>query len=559
MKKRLIKALSILTVLAMLAAFLPAALSEGSEADVQETPVLSEAPVPEEEAGEEAEPAAAAEEPAPAPAAAEEPVPDDTPAEEPAPAPAAEESDPAPAQVSAAEEETAPAPAAEEPAPAPAEEEAPAPAAEEEVPAPAPAPAEEPAPVPAAEEPDPAPVPAAEEGPAPAPAAVEEPAPVPAAEEPAPATAEEEAPAPAAEEEEPIPEENKEPAEEAEEEQPAPAAGEEEPADPDTENEEPIELNVGETLSGTVFAGKALKIRLRSVNAETIHLTLTMNAGQQINVRINDRDADLTGIETGDEDKADYTCEIQAAEGACYDLALSAQTDTEFLLKAEAGMTCDAVEEPAAEPEETETAAEEPADSGEPAGEAEGDEEPENNPAADDHTEEETGEEPDETETGFVRVMVIRENGTNLYSSASQNAEAVGKLNHGDIYWIRPAGGMWGEIVLDDGNGPLYLNLNNVVLLRGEVGYDIPIRKVRLVSTLDGMTEIEEGTEITITAEFSGFMEDEIADITWQYRTENDAEDAFRNIDGVNGLVYTYSVTDENVHNEWRIVLTLNS
>ena len=105
----------------------------------------------------------------------------------------------------------------------------------------------------------------------------------------------------------------------------------------------------------------------------------------------------------------------------------------------------------------------------------------------------------------------------------------------------------------------LYLNLNNVMLLRGEVGYDIPIRKVRLVSTLDGMTQIEEGAEVTITAEFSGFMEDEIADITWQYRTENDAEDAFRNIDGVNGLVYTYSVTDENVHNEWRIVLTLNS
>ena len=75
----------------------------------------------------------------------------------------------------------------------------------------------------------------------------------------------------------------------------------------------------------------------------------------------------------------------------------------------------------------------------------------------------------------------------------------------------------------------------------------------------DGLTEITEGTEVTITAEIGGFLEDEIVDITWQYRTENDAEDAFRNIDGVNGLVYTYSVTDENVHNEWRIVLTLNS
>lgn len=510
MKNRLIKALSILTVLAMLTAFLPAALSESSEADVEETPVLSEAPAPEEEAGEEAEPAAAAEEPAPAPAAAEEPVPAPAPVEEPAPAPA-------------------PAPAEEEPAPAPA------PAAVEE----------------------PAPAPAAVEEPAPASAAVEEPAPAPAAEEPAPAEAEEEeVPAPVVEEEEPAPEEEEEPAAEAEEEQPAQAAGEE-PADPDAEDEEPVALNVGETLSGTVFAGKELKIRLWSVDAKTILLTLTMNAGQNIHVRINDRDADLTGIETGDADKAVYTCEIQAAESACYDLTLCAQADTEFLLEAEATTTWEAAEEPAEKPEETEPAAEGAAD-GEPAGEAAVNEETENS-AAEDNIEEETAEDPEEAETEFVRVMVIRENGTNLYNAPSQDAEAAGKLNHGDIYWIRPVGGMWGEIVLDDGNGPLYLNLNNVVLLRGEVGYDIPIRKVRLVSTLDGMTQIEEGTEITITAEFSGFMEDEIADITWQYRTENDAEDAFRNIDGVNGLVYTYSVTDENVHNEWRIVLTLNS
>ena len=499
MKKRLNKALSILTVLAMLTAFLPAALSESSEADVEETPVLSEAPAPEEEAGEEAEPAAAAEEPAPAPAAAEEPVPAPAPVEEPAPAP--------------------------EPVPA--------------------------------EEPAPAPAPAAIEEPAPAPAAVEEPAPVPEAEEPVPAEAdEEEVPVPATEEEESAPEEEEEPAAEAEDEQSVPAAGEE-PADPDAEDEEPVALNVGETLSGTVFAGKELKIRLWSVNAETILLTLTMNAGQRISIRVNDRDTELTGIETGDADKAVYTCEIQAAESACYDLTLSAQADTEFLLEAEATTTWEAAEEPAEKPEETEPAAEEPADS-EPDGEAAVNEEPENS-AAEDNTEEETTEDPEEAETEFVRVMVIRENGTNLYSAPSQDAEAAGKLNHGDIYWIRPVGGMWGEIVLDDGNGPLYLNLNNVVLLRGEVGYDIPIRKVRLVSTLDGMTQIEEGTEITITAEFSGFMEDEIADITWQYRTENDAEDAFRNIDGVNGLVYTYSVTDENVHNEWRIVLTLNS
>ena len=89
------------------------------------------------------------------------------------------------------------------------------------------------------------------------------------------------------------------------------------------------------------------------------------------------------------------------------------------------------------------------------------------------------------------------------------------------------------------------------------MSYDIPIRKVRLTSTLDGMTEIEEGAEVTITAEFSGFLEDEIVDILWQYRAEDD--DAFCDIDEANGFVFTYSVSDENIHNEWRIVLTLKS
>ena len=137
------------------------------------------------------------------------------------------------------------------------------------------------------------------------------------------------------------------------------------------------------------------------------------------------------------------------------------------------------------------------------------------------------------------------------------DAEAVGALNHGDVVWIKAVGGIWGEIYLDPEGDPLYLNLNNVVLLRGEAGYDIPIRTVRLVSTLDGLTEIEEGTEVTITAEFSGFMEDEIADITWQYRSVE--EEDFRTVDDAAGLVYTYAVTEENIHNEWRIVLTLRS
>ena len=161
-------------------------------------------------------------------------------------------------------------------------------------------------------------------------------------------------------------------------------------------------------------------------------------------------------------------------------------------------------------------------------------------------------------EAGYIQVMVIRENGTGLYDRMDEAAAAVGSLQHKDVVWVRPAEGIWAEVYrIPEGETPIYLNLNNVMLLQGQVDQDIPIRSVKLTSTLDGLTEIEEGTEITMTAEISGFLQDEITDVTWQYRTEGDAEDAYRDIADAHGLRYTYPVDAENIHNEWRVILTL--
>ena len=194
-------------------------------------------------------------------------------------------------------------------------------------------------------------------------------------------------------------------------------------------------------------------------------------------------------------------------------------------------------------------------------------------PAAADSVEEEPDDEPEDEEpveeeppvdpvqmkldAGYVRVIVIRKNGTNVFAGTDDQAEIVDHLALGDIVWAKPVGGIWAEIYrLDENEAPSYFNLNNVVLQVGEVGYDVPIRKVTLTSTLDGLTEIAEGTEITITAEFSGFTEDEIETITWQYRTPGGRK-SFRTIKNANDITYTYAVSAENIHNEWRIILTL--
>ena len=82
-----------------------------------------------------------------------------------------------------------------------------------------------------------------------------------------------------------------------------------------------------------------------------------------------------------------------------------------------------------------------------------------------------------------------------------------------------------------------------------------PVRRVKLVSTLDGLKEVEAGTEIVMTAELIGFTEDEIAAVTWQYRPAG--ENDFHDIPDAHGLTWSYEISAANIHYEWRILLTL--
>ena len=210
-----------------------------------------------------------------------------------------------------------------------------------------------------------------------------------------------------------------------------------------------------------------------------------------------------------------------------------------------------------AQEQPTEAGAEQPAEA-EPELQAETAQEETAENAAEPETTEPADPDQAMLEAGYIQVMVIRENGTGLYDRMDETAAAVGSLQHKDVVWVRPMEGIWAEVLQEDENAePVYLNLNNVLLLQGEIGDDIPIRTVKLTSTLDGLTEIEEGTEVTITAEYSGFPEDEIVNISWQYRGEDDPDGDFHDIEGVTGFTYSYTINGENAHNEWRIALTL--
>lgn len=548
MKNLLIKVLSALCALAMLFALLPAAIAEEGGEAPQEIPAAEETVLPEEPAADEpAEESAPAEAPAPveasAPAAEAAPA-DAAPAAEPASA-----DEPAPAEAAPAAESVA---AAE---PVPAEESV---AAGESAPAENAAPAEESAPAEKADS-------AEESVPADETVSAEE-----AGSDEEAAPADEAVSAEADDAEEiivPVEESAEETAvsEEAETEDEAGEETGEEAAD-----EEPVKLIIGNTLSDTVPAGREYKIELKATQTGSAMLTLILNRGQAMNVRIGDGEAEFTEVETGDPARIYFIHEMNVTEWCDYSVILTAGEDTPFTLKSECAVVA-AAAEPAAEETEEETedaAAEEPAgeeaeeepDSDEqPAEESEeNDEAPVMEESAqEDEPEQDQAAEEEMLNAGYIRVMIIRQNGTGLFAEQDEHAEAVGSLACGDIVWAKPAGNIWGEVYRGEESEPLYFNLNNAALQLGEVGYDVPVRKVELSSTLEGLSEIDEGSWVVINAEISGFTADEIAEITWQYRAAED--DEFCNIEDAHDFMYIYPVSSENVHYEWRIVLTIKS
>ena len=321
---------------------------------------------------------------------------------------------------------------------------------------------------------------------------------------------------------------------------------------------EPVKLIVGNDLAGMVSAGGEYKIELKAVETGTAALTLVPEDGRAMNVRIEGRETEPARTETVDAGRTGFVYNLDVTAWCDYSMILTAEADAAFSLKT----GCTAAEpaaESGSEEKMTEEAAEEPAEEeGEPAAEEQAAAETEEVPAEEPVEDQEISQvsEQEMLDAGYIRVMVIRQNGTGLYNARDEHAEAVGSLECGDIVWAKPAGEIWGEIYREEGE-PLYFNLNNVALQLGEVGYDVPIRKVKLSSSLEGLTEIDEGSWIVMTAEISGFTEEEIVDVAWQYRPSGDAE--FCEIEDAKDFTYIYPVSAENVHYEWRIVLTIKS
>ena len=78
---------------------------------------------------------------------------------------------------------------------------------------------------------------------------------------------------------------------------------------------------------------------------------------------------------------------------------------------------------------------------------------------------------------------------------------------------------------------------------------------LKLVSTLDGLEQVEEGTVIDMEAVLTGLDPTAVLGVTWMYSTD-DGEN-FHIIEDATEMTYSYIVTTENVHYLWRVEIEI--
>lgn len=78
-------------------------------------------------------------------------------------------------------------------------------------------------------------------------------------------------------------------------------------------------------------------------------------------------------------------------------------------------------------------------------------------------------------------------------------------------------------------------------------------RWVTIDSSLDGVSSVLSGTEVTLTAVLHDFLESDEYDVQWQRSTDRSNWD---NI-GSNSLTYSFNISAENVNDYWRVIIRL--
>ncbi len=404
-------------------------------------------------------------------------------------------------------------------------------------------------------------------------------------------------------------------------------------------NKIPNELRLGSRVNGTLKAGEEyiithtgrysfdiiLTLTLKQKNIEDDRLPGSKDSTQTDGIRVwfNGRQKELTKVENEDPDSTDviYTFTTFTEKGTTYEIKIVSDFDSSFSLAAvkkpkEMKQTNETEQENEAGKIEDEKAVlqEEPSEDTK--------EEPEEEMNAQFQEEsEEVVEEPTETfkenidpdqtinlitekvtvvneelteedllKAGYVKIQVVRANGTDIQFVANDMLVPDEHLELAKELWVKPTEDKnwalvyqmdksaedklirWDDVLIvlmkteeitDEQSKDLTNNAIEEVTENVETdGSDVvesgeePLaRMIKVTTSLSEMNGIiPNGTQITMKAQLENFKDDDVYTCRWQYSTDGinyiDAEDA-------NDLVYTYAIDSASFFYYWRVVIIL--
>ena len=154
----------------------------------------------------------------------------------------------------------------------------------------------------------------------------------------------------------------------------------------------------------------------------------------------------------------------------------------------------------------------------------------------------------------IVVVLPAGENEVPLKAEADEKAESLAMIPAGAMLYVKDIDAQWSYAVYGELEG--YVPTGKIALYNAEVTpeEEAVVRTISVSSTLEGMTVVEEGTPIILTAVLTGF--DNVAyALQWQYTPDAGVTNV--DIPGANDLTYTYNISFENFTYLYRLVVTV--
>ena len=166
-------------------------------------------------------------------------------------------------------------------------------------------------------------------------------------------------------------------------------------------------------------------------------------------------------------------------------------------------------------------------------------------------------------ELGYYKIQIILKDGTDVYSDIEMIDSPVKHLEAGEELWVIPSDDQgWALLYNPDENAePEFVQWDTAAITlqkekeEGDEEEELPVRKVIVISSMDGRSFIPAGEEIKLSADLINFKDTDICEYQWQY--SEDGGKTYNNAEGANDQVYYYQLNGQTFFYRWRIVVTV--